>query len=113
MPAMPKVGRRIRKRVKMHVKKGHVSLRKAVKKLVIARVLSKHGKTKRAIMARKAGRRALTRALGHYTKATNAKVQARVAARRRMGGGGGGGGFNLGNILGSAGGIVSGLLGAI
>jgi len=104
---------RARKNARAHVRMAHATLRKAVKKLVTARILGNRGKTARAKKAAKIGQRALRRAVGHYTKAAHAKARVRTArfkgrftARKRGGGGGGG-------LLGSLGGIVSGLLGGI
>jgi len=119
MPGM--VGARVeKKRATAHVKKGHMALKRAIRKLVIARVLRKKGMLKKAAKARKAGSKVLNRALGHYTRATTMRVKARAKTRvkpnrRRMGGSGGssGSGGFLGGILNTIGPVLGGILGGI
>jgi hypothetical protein len=111
MPVMRQL--KAKKVATAHVKKGRVALKRAMKKLVVARVLAKRGKTARAAKVRKVGQRALTKAVGHLSTAvhTKAKVRSRVKAlRRRRGGGGGGGGSSILNTIGSIAGTVLGFL---
>lgn len=111
MPVMgPRVKARAKKNVRMHVTKGHATLRKAVKKLVTARVLKNHGKTVRAKRAATLGRKALVKAVAHYTRAAHAKarVKAKVKSRFTAQKRGGSGGI-LGTILGGLGGLLGGI----
>jgi hypothetical protein len=105
----PRVKVRAKKNVRMHVSQGHATLRRAVKKLVTARVLNKQGKKAMAKRAATLGRKAMAKAVSHYTKAahTKARIKTRFTARKRRGGGGGGG--VLGTILGGLGGILGGI----
>jgi len=107
---MPVMGRVVKKRARMHVVKGHATLKRAVRKLVIARVLKNRGKTAKAVQARKAGQKALTGAVGHYTRAVTLKSRVSARGRRHGSGSSGssGGGF-LSGILNTVTGILGGI----
>lgn len=107
---MPIAKPKAKKAAHAHVMKGHAALKKAVRKLIVARVLKNRGKTERATRMTKLGQRTLRRAVSHYTRAahTKAKVKSRLKPARRGGSGGG-----LGGILGGLGGVLGGILGGI
>jgi len=96
----------------VHTNKGHAILKRAIKKLVLANVFKKHGKPLKAAKTARFGKKALNKAIGHYTRAAHAKakIRSRFKAHKRRGGGGGGG---LGGIIGTVGNVLGGILGGI